>query len=84
MDTDGFAQVVIDKKTGQILGAQVVGYEAASLIGEMTLAIANELTAECVADTIHAHPTLPEAVHEATLMALGTPLHMPPRVGVKK
>jgi dihydrolipoamide dehydrogenase len=84
MDTDGFAQVVIDKKTGQILGAQVVGYEAASLIGEMTLAIANELTAECVADTIHAHPTLPEAVHEATLMAMGMPLHMPPKVGVKK
>jgi len=79
MDTDGFAEVVIDKKTGQILGAQVVGYEAASLIAEMTLAIANELTAECVADTIHAHPTLPEAVHEATLMAMETPLHMPPK-----
>jgi len=86
MDTDGFAQVVIDKKTGQILGAQVVGYEAASLIGEMTLAIANELTADCLADTIHAHPTLPEALHEAGLMAMEMPLHMPPKslTGIKK
>lgn len=80
MDTDGFAQVVIDKKTGQILGAQVVGYEAASLIAEMTLAIANELTVDCLADTIHAHPTLPEALHEAGLMAMDIPLHMPPKV----
>ncbi len=80
MDTDGFAQVVIDKKTGQILGAQVVGHEASSLIAEMTLAIANELTIDCLADTIHAHPTLPEALHEAGLMAMETPLHMPPRI----
>ena len=80
MDTDGFAQVVIDKKTGQILGAQVVGYEAASLIAEVTLAIANELTIDCLADTIHAHPTLPEALHEAGLMAMDIPLHMPPRI----
>lgn len=79
MATDGFAQVVIDKKTGQILGAQVVGYEASSLIAEMTLAIANELTIDCLADTIHAHPTLPEALHEAGLMAMDTPMHMPPR-----
>jgi dihydrolipoamide dehydrogenase len=80
MDTDGFAQVVIDKKTGQILGAQVVGHEASSLIAEMTLAIANELTIDCLADTIHAHPTLPEALHEAGLMAMEMPLHMPPRI----
>jgi len=80
MDTDGFAQVVIDKKTRQILGAQVVGHEASSLIAEMTLALANELTIDCLADTIHAHPTLPEALHEAGLMAMETPIHMPPKV----
>lgn len=80
MDTDGFAQVIIDKKTGQILGAQVVGHEASALIAEMTLAIANELTIDCLADTIHAHPTLPEALHEAGLIAMETPLHMPPKV----
>lgn len=80
MDTEGFAQVVIDKKTGQILGAQVVGNEASCLIAEMTLACANELTIDCLADTIHAHPTLPEALHEAGLMAMDIPLHMPPKV----
>lgn len=79
-DTDGFAQVIVDKKTGQILGAQVVGHEASSLIAEMALAIANELTVDCVADTIHAHPTLPEAWMEAALVALDTPIHFPPKV----
>ncbi len=76
-ETDGFAQVVFDKKTGQILGAQVVGSEASNLIAEMALAIANELTVECVTETIHAHPTLPEAWHEAALLALDTPIHLP-------
>lgn len=79
METDGFAQVVIDKKTGQILGAQVVGAEASSLIAEMALAVANELTVDCLAETIHAHPTLPEAFHEAGLIAMETPIHFPPR-----
>jgi dihydrolipoamide dehydrogenase len=80
IETDGFAQVVIDKKTGQILGAQVVGYEASSLIAEMTLAVANELTVDCLAETIHAHPTLPEAFHEAALIAMDTPIHFPPKI----
>lgn len=80
LETEGYAQVVIDKKTGQILGAQVVGYEASSLIAEMTLAIANELTVDCLAETIHAHPTLPEALQEAGMMAMDIPLHMPPRI----
>lgn len=80
MDTEGFAQVITDKKTGQILGAQVIGHEASSLIAEMALAIANELTLECVSDTIHAHPTLPEAWLEAALVANETPIHFPPRI----
>jgi dihydrolipoamide dehydrogenase len=77
--TDGFAQIVIDEKTGQILGAQVIGYEAATLISEMALAMTNELTIECVAETIHAHPTISEAWGEAALMAEGIPLNLPPR-----
>jgi dihydrolipoamide dehydrogenase len=80
LQTDGFAQIVIDEKTGQILGAQIIGYEAATLIAEMTLAITNELTVECVAETIHAHPTISEAWGEAALMAEGMPLHLPPRI----
>lgn len=76
--TEGFAQVVIDRKTGQILGAQVVGYEASTLISEMVLAIANELTIECLTETIHGHPTFPEAWLEAGLIANQEPLHWPP------
>jgi len=49
------------------------------LIAEMALAIDNELTVECVFDTIHAHPTLPEAWMEATLIANETPIHFPPK-----
>lgn len=79
IDTDGFAEVIVDKGTGQILGAQVVGHEASTLIAEMALAIHNELTTESVFDTIHAHPTVAESWMEAALIANETPIHMPPR-----
>lgn len=79
METEGFAQVIIDKKTGQILGAQVVGNEASLLIAEMGVAIANELTLDCITDTIHAHPTVAEAWLEAALIANETPIHFPPK-----
>jgi dihydrolipoamide dehydrogenase len=79
IETEGFAQVTVDRKTGQILGAQVVGHEASTLIAEMGLAIANELTVDCVADTIHAHPTVAEAWLEAALLANDTPIHFPPK-----
>lgn len=78
-EPEGFAQIVVDKKTGQILGAQVVGYEASSLISEMVVAIANELTVECITDTIHAHPTLAESWLEAAYLSIDLPLHFPPK-----
>ena len=83
MQTEGFAQIVVDQKTGQLLGAQVVGSEASTLIAEMTLAIANELTLDCVTDTIHAHPTVAESWLEAALIAGDTPIHFPPRIKQK-
>jgi dihydrolipoamide dehydrogenase len=79
MHTEGFAQIVIESKTGKILGAQIVGHEASNLIAEVALAIHNELTVESISDTIHAHPTLAEGLHEAALMAQDMPLHMPPK-----
>ncbi|HSX04493.1 MAG TPA: dihydrolipoyl dehydrogenase [Rhabdochlamydiaceae bacterium] len=79
IDPEGYAEVIIDQKTGQILGAYVIGHEASSLIAEMALAIDNELTVECVIDTIHAHPTIPEAWLESALVASGTPIHLPPK-----
>jgi dihydrolipoamide dehydrogenase len=80
MDTEGFAQVVSDRKTKQILGAIVIGHEASNLIAEMTLAIQNELTLESVMETIHAHPTVAESWHEAALIANDTPINFPPKL----
>jgi dihydrolipoamide dehydrogenase len=84
LSSEGFAQMVVEEKTGQILGAQVIGYEAATLIAEMVLAITNELTVECVAETIHAHPTISEAWGEAAMLAEGLPLSLPPRQNGKR
>ncbi len=80
METEGFAQIIVSRNNGQILGAQVVGNEASTLIAEMGVAIANELTIDCVTDTIHAHPTVAEAWLEAALMANDTPIHFPPKI----
>lgn len=81
-ETQGFAQVVTDRSTGQILGAQVIGYEAATLIAEMGIAIANELTIASLVETIHAHPTIAEAWLEAGMMANQSPLHLSPKRGM--
>lgn len=79
LQTDGFAQIVLDKTTGQVLGAQVVGHEAATMIAEMAIVIANELTVECITETIHAHPTIAEAWMEAAFIGEEAPLHWPPK-----
>jgi dihydrolipoamide dehydrogenase len=79
LQTEGFAQVVVDRNTGQVLGAQVVGHEAATLVAEMAVVIANEMTLDCITHTIHAHPTIAEAWMEAAMIAGDTPLHMPPK-----
>lgn len=79
LQTDGFAQVVVERKTGQLLGAQIVGHEASSLVAEMVVAISNELTLESITESIHAHPTIAEAWLEAALIASEMPLHFPPK-----
>jgi dihydrolipoamide dehydrogenase len=78
-DIDGFVEIIFDSGSSQILGAQVIGHGASDLISEMALAIQNELTLECVTQTIHAHPTMAEAWLEASLIASGTPIHFPPK-----
>lgn len=65
METDGFVKIVADAKTDEVLGVQMVGPEVTELIAEATLAIEMGATTEDLARTIHAHPTLPEAVMEA-------------------
>lgn len=80
METEGFTEVVIDEKTHQVLGATVVGHGASDMIGEMAIAIQNELTTECIVDTIHAHPTMAEGWLEVALAANNTPIHFPPKI----
>jgi dihydrolipoyl dehydrogenase len=79
LQTEGFAQVVVDRDNGHVIGAQVVGHEAATLVAEMAVIIANEMTLDCVTETIHAHPTIAEVWLEAALVANETPLHLPPK-----
>lgn len=74
-EPDGFARIVSDAKTGVVLGVQIVGPEASDLISEASLAIEMGATVEDIALTIHPHPTLPEALMEASELAAGRPIH---------
>jgi dihydrolipoamide dehydrogenase len=74
----GFVKLIADTQTGQLLGAQAVGEHATELIAEATSAIRSELTAEELAHTIHAHPTLSEAWAESAHVLEGKPLHSGP------
>jgi dihydrolipoamide dehydrogenase len=75
-ETEGFVKVVADKATGEILGAHIVGPEATELIHEFAVGRALEATLDEIIHTMHAHPTLSEAAFEATLAALGHPIHI--------
>jgi len=65
METEGFVKVIADADTDEVLGVHMVGPEVTELIAEATLAIEMGATTEDIARTIHAHPTLPEAMMEA-------------------
>lgn len=75
-DHDGWVKIVSDARYGEILGATIVGPEATELIHELVLARTAELTVDELIATVHAHPTLAEAVHEAALGVLGRPLNI--------
>jgi dihydrolipoamide dehydrogenase len=70
-DTEGFVKIIRDAKYGEILGAHIIGAHATELIHELAVARENEFTVEEVDLAIHAHPTLSEAVAQATLDSLG-------------
>jgi dihydrolipoamide dehydrogenase len=75
-DTDGFVKLLADAKTDRLLGAHIVGPDAGTLIAELALAIEFGASAEDVARTSHAHPSLNEAVKEAALAVAGRALHI--------
>jgi len=70
-EKDGFVKTLFDAKTGAVLGVHIIGASATELIAEMTLARTNELTEAEILGTIHAHPTLAEALHESVGAAFG-------------
>ncbi|MDP6820834.1 MAG: dihydrolipoyl dehydrogenase [Candidatus Marinimicrobia bacterium] len=74
-NTTGFVKLVFDSKYGELLGAHIVGAEATELIAELGLAKGLEATWEDIAMTVHAHPTLSEAIMEAALDAFGSAIH---------
>lgn len=74
--TDGFVKVVARKEDRVIIGAQIVGPEASVMIAEFALAIQHNLRLDDVAETIHTHPTLPEAIMEAVKVPLGSVAHI--------
>jgi len=75
-DTDGFVKVVIDAGTKEVLGIHVVGNGASDIIAEAALAIEMGALADDLSLTIHAHPTLPEAIMEAAKASLGEAIHI--------
>ncbi len=74
-ETEGFVKLLFGKEHGEVLGAHIIGENATDLIAEMGLAVAMEATIDDIHATIHAHPTLAEAIHEATLDADGHAIH---------
>ncbi|TKC18505.1 dihydrolipoyl dehydrogenase [Robertmurraya kyonggiensis] len=74
--TDGFVKLVTRKEDGLVIGAQIAGPSASDMIAELGLAIEAGMTAEDLALTIHAHPTLGEITMEAAEVALGSPIHI--------
>lgn len=74
-DAEGFVRVVVDKATGVLLGFEAVGPEVSNLVAEAALAIEMGALASELGQTIHAHPTLAEAVMEAANAALGQAVH---------
>ncbi len=74
-ETDGFIKLLFGEEHGELLGAHIIGANATDLIAEMGLGLTLEATIEDFHATIHAHPTLSEGVHEASLDAEGHAIH---------
>ena len=71
----GFVKFVTDKKYGEILGVHIIGPEATDLLAEPAYAMQNEMTIDTIAKTVHAHPTLYEAIYEAAAVATDQAVH---------
>jgi dihydrolipoamide dehydrogenase len=75
-DTDGFVKVLADAATDRVLGVHIIGPDAGTMIAEAVLAMEFGASAEDIARTSHAHPTLNEALKEAALAVDGRAIHI--------
>ncbi|ADQ14235.1 dihydrolipoyl dehydrogenase [Halanaerobium hydrogeniformans] len=74
-EREGKVKIIAEKETGKIIGGAIIGIEASDLIAELTLAVNLGLKAEDLIETIHAHPTTAEVIHEAALGLKDGPIH---------
>lgn len=72
----GFAKMVSEKKYDEVLGVHLIGPHATELLAEACVALQLESTTEEIAETIHAHPTLSEIMHETAEVSMGRPIHI--------
>lgn len=75
-ETEGFVKIVADKKYDELLGVHIIGSRATELIAEATVSLRLESTVEELIRTIHAHPTMSEAVGEAAHATHGAAIHI--------
>jgi dihydrolipoamide dehydrogenase len=75
-ENEGFVKLIFGAKYGELVAAHIIGHEATEMIAEACAAKSSEATMHSLAETMHAHPTMSEAFHEATLDALGRALHL--------
>lgn len=76
--TEGLVKIITHAETDEILGVHIIGDQASELIAESVLAMEFSASAEDLARTIHAHPSISEAIHEAALALDNRALHLPP------
>ncbi len=82
-ETMGMVKMICNADSGLVLGVHIMGPHASDLIAECVLAVKLGATAEDIANTIHAHPTLPEAVHEAAMGQLEGSIHFSKNIGLR-
>jgi len=75
-EPDGMVKIIAEEKSGKIIGAHILGNRATDLITELTLSMKMGVTINDLIDTIHPHPTLSEAIREATLKLQNRPMHI--------
>jgi len=80
---EGLVKLVVNKENNEILGGHIIGAHASDMIAEIALAMRNRVPAKGIIDTIHAHPTMSEAVLEVAQASLGEAIHILPGMKTK-